>query len=161
MGFKSRFLAAAAIFLFALVTAHGAGPALVLEDQHGVSHDPGKAIEAGSCIVIVGNAKDAAPLLVQWKNALGGSSMSALPVFLICNLGSVPFFVPKTTIIKKMKADYPSQSLLLDWKGEAVKNLAMGKDPVVVQLYRKGTLLATVQGPADDQKLGVLSGALR
>jgi len=160
---KTRILALASCILglAAFTASLGAEPSWLLEDQFERRHDLSHAIGAEASIVIVANAKDAAARLVAWKRALEASSLASVPVYLLCDLSGVPFFVPKATIVKRLRADHPDEALLLDWKGEAARRLATGKAQLIVQLYKNGRLAATVAGEADPQGLAALEQARR
>ncbi|HOX91926.1 MAG TPA: hypothetical protein PLC54_03325 [Spirochaetales bacterium] len=142
--------------------AQGTLPAgTVLEDQFGLSVDVSAAMAGGKLVLALSAERDAADRLTEWSIALAGKLPAGARLLLVANLSGVPFFVPKSSIIKQLKEDYPTLSVILDWKGVLAKALGMGKLKNLAEAWSAGKRLARAEGTADAARAVSLAAALR
>jgi len=86
--------------------------ARTLEDQFGASVD----IRIGSgksVVMIVSEKREAAEEIAAWEKQLR-LLPSGTFLYRVANLKAIPFFVPKGSVTKDLKSNYPSMSIALD-----------------------------------------------
>ncbi len=144
---KTALALLSAYLLSAAAFAQGPSGAWTFQDQFGASVD----IRIGSgraAVMIVSDKREAAEEIAAWEKLLGPLPPGTA-VFRVANLKAIPFFVPKGSVSKDLKGNYPSMSLALDWKGELSSALAAPKRETAVLVFAPdGTELARVAGPA-------------
>lgn len=152
---------------FALLLLLGLAPVVLaaqpLEDQFGKDADPGAFAGKGG-LLIWSDLRDAAELIEAWDQALRpeGQAPGAVPIMAVCDLGALPFFIPRASVTGTLRRDHPDLSLSLDWKGEAAKRWSPPRSSVTVLVFGPGgKLLAMVSGPASPAGLERVKAALR
>lgn len=142
--------------------AQSAPPAgTVLEDQFGASVDLGAAMAGGKLVLALSAERDAADRLKEWSQALAGKLPAGARIALVADLSAIPFFVPKSSVIKQLKEDYPGLPILLDWKGAVAKAVGMGKLKNLAEAWSFGKRLARAEGSADASRVAAIVAALR
>ena len=133
----------------------------MLEDQFGNSVDVGRAMRSGRTILAVSDEREAGDRLSEWSSRLRSDAPAGVVVLFVADLSAVPFFVPKSAIIKQLREDYPGLAIMLDWKGVVAKAVALGKLKNVAEAWSGGLRVARVEGPADAGKARALFAPLR
>ncbi len=144
---NSIFLFLLLLFVAVPISAQTVTKALKLEDQFGASVD----IRIGSgksVVMIVSEKREAAEEIAAWEKQLGSLPSDAV-LYRVANLKAIPFFVPKGSVTKDLKSNYPSMSIALDWKGAVSAELRAPKGATAVLVFGPdGAELGHVAGTA-------------
>lgn len=167
----SRFRAAAILVLFLAVfparpSAEAVPAELALADQFGTIAAVGAATASGRWIIAYSGERDAGALLAAWvRELLAVSAERAdggdVGIVAAADLSGVPFFVPKSAIVRQLAEEYPDLPLLLDWKGALGKPLGFGKEQTLVVAIKDGAVVAASRSPASRAEARRLREALR
>ena len=133
----------------------------VLEDQFGNSVDVGRAMRSGRTILAVSDEREAGDRLAEWAARLRPDAPAGVVVLYVADLSAVPFFVPKSAIVKQLREDYPGLAIMLDWKGVVAKAVSLGKLKNVAEAWSGGRRVARVEGKTDAEKVLILFAPFR
>lgn len=133
----------------------------VLEDQFGNGVDVGLAMRSGKTILAVSDERDAGDRLSEWSLRLRSDAPPGVQVLFVADLSAVPFFVPRSAIVKQLREDYAGFPILLDWKGVVAKAVSLGKLKNVAESWSGGRKVARVEGKTDAEKVRALFAPFR
>ena len=143
-----RTLRTAPFVLVLLASGVSAAVAFELDDQFGKKHSQADIFAGRPVIMMAGMARKTPDAMEAWDKALRGKAPSSARVIGFSNLDEVPFFVPKSSIIKTLMKQFPKTPILCDWDGKIYRQLG----------FPDGATIAIGVFDADGKCLGIVSG---
>ena len=145
-----HFRRATPFVLLLLAGGVSAAVAFELDDQFGTKHSRADIFAGRPVVMMVGMARKTPDAMEAWDKALRSKAPSSARIIGFSNLDEVPFFVPKSSIIKTLQKQLPKTPVLCDWDGKIYRQLG----------FPDGATIAIAVFDADGRRLGIVNGAV-